>query len=41
MKNEFNNLKNLGKMDIVEDYDILSMDTILEGDNYYVFIVTS
>ena len=41
MNNEFNNLKNLKKMDEIKEYDILSMDTLLDGDNYYVFVVTS
>ena len=41
MKNEFNNLKNLGDINIVEAYDILSTDTILDGKNYYVYVLTS
>ena len=41
MKNEFNNLKNLGDINIVEAYDILATDTILDGKNYYVYVLTS
>jgi hypothetical protein len=41
MSNEFNNMKNLGDIQNIEQFDIKSMDSILDGENYYVFIVTS
>lgn len=41
MNNEFNNLKNLKTIDDEEQYDILSMDSMLDGDYYYIFVVTS
>jgi hypothetical protein len=41
MSNEFNNMKNLGDIQNIEQFDIKSMDSILDGENYCVFIVTS
>jgi hypothetical protein len=41
MNNEFNNMKNLAEIENVEYFDIKSMDSIKDGENYYVFIVTN
>ena len=41
MNNEFNNMKNLADIENIENFDIKSMDSIKDGENYYVFIVTT
>ena len=34
-------MKNLGDIENVEKYDILAIDSIKDGENYYIFIVSS
>jgi hypothetical protein len=41
MNNEFNNMKNLADIHNVQKFDIKSMDSIKDDDNYYVFVVTT